>query len=76
MRNMMRQFSGMGLFGGGGIKNKMMNRIGQMMGMPDMSGMMGSGDFEGDDDFGGGMPQLPMSSSRKKLKKKKKKRRK
>jgi signal recognition particle subunit SRP54 len=76
MRNMMRQFSGMGLFGGGGIKNKMMNRIGRMMGMPDMSGMMDS-DFEGDDDFsGGGMPRLPMSSSRKKLKKKKKKRRK
>jgi signal recognition particle subunit SRP54 len=75
MRKMMRQFSGMGLFGsGGGIGGKMMNRVGKMFGMPDMSGM---GDYGDDDDYGSGgsMPQFPMPSG-KKFKKKKKKRRK
>jgi signal recognition particle subunit SRP54 len=74
MRKMMRQFSGMGLFGSGTrLGSKMMNRVGKMFGMPDMSGM---GDFD-DDDYGSGssMPQFPMPSG-KKFKKKKKKRRK
>ncbi|HEY0385783.1 MAG TPA: hypothetical protein VGC64_07205, partial [Pyrinomonadaceae bacterium] len=47
MRQMMRQISGSGIFGGGGggggLKGKMMRRMAGMMGMPDMSGMMGSG---------------------------------
>jgi len=75
MRQMMRQLSGSGLFGGGGLKNKMMNRFGKMLGMPDMSGMMG--DFDDDSGGGGAMPRLPMGGpSGKKFKKKKKKRRK
>jgi signal recognition particle subunit SRP54 len=79
MRQMMRQLSGSGLFGamsggGGGLKGKMMRRMAGMMGMPDMSGMMGG---NGDDDGGGMMmPQLPGAPSRKKLKKKRKKKRK
>jgi len=74
MRQMMRQLTGSGLFGGSGLKGKMMRR---MAGLPDMSG------------FGGGngedMPSLPSmpslpglgggGSSRKKLKKKRKKKR-
>ncbi|HEV2835089.1 MAG TPA: signal recognition particle protein [Pyrinomonadaceae bacterium] len=66
MRQMMRQLSGSGLFGGGGLKGKMMRKI---TGMPDMGG------FGGD---GGDMPSLPtgpVGPSRKKLKKKRKKRR-
>src|SRR5436190_7622929 len=53
MRQMMRQFSASGLFGGGGggMKGKMMRRMAGMAGMPDMSG------------FGGGngdeVPSLP-----------------
>jgi signal recognition particle subunit SRP54 len=59
MRKMMRQFSGMGLFGGGqggggGLKSRMANRVGKMLGMPDMSGMDGM-DF----DEGGMPPRLP-----------------
>ncbi|HET6890635.1 MAG TPA: signal recognition particle protein [Pyrinomonadaceae bacterium] len=61
MRQMMRQFSSSGLFGGSGFKGKMMRR---MAGIPDLSGMGGNG-AEG----------LPASPSRKKLKKKRKKRR-
>jgi signal recognition particle subunit SRP54 len=63
MRQMMRQLSGSGLFGGGGLKGKMMRK---MTGMPDMSG------FGGDV---GDLPALPSGPPRKKLKKKKKKRR-
>ena len=63
MRQMMRQLSSSGLFGGSGLKGRMMRK---MTGMPDMSG------FGGD---GGDLPSLPSGSPRKKLKKKKKKRR-
>jgi signal recognition particle subunit SRP54 len=78
MRQMMRQLSGSGLFGGmgggGGLKGKMMRRMAGMMGMPDLGGMMGNG---GDEEEGmGGLPALPAGPSRKKLKKKKKKKRK
>lgn len=68
MRQMMRQLSSAGLFGGGGFKSKMMRK---MTGMPDMSGMS--------DDMGDmpGLPGLPAGPPRKKQKnqKKKKKRR-
>jgi signal recognition particle subunit SRP54 len=63
MRQMMKQLSSSGLFGGGGIKSKMLRK---MTGMPDMAG------FAGEE---GQMPSLPAAPSRKKLKKKKKKRR-
>jgi signal recognition particle subunit SRP54 len=64
MRQMMRQLSGSGLFGGSGLKGKMMRRI---AGMPDMSGIDGDGDDA---------PALPAGPTRKKMKKKRKKRRK
>jgi signal recognition particle subunit SRP54 len=64
MRQMMRQLSSSGMFGGGGLKSKMMRR---MTGMPDLSGM----GMEGN----GGDQQLPAGPSRKKLKKKKRKKR-
>ncbi|HEY9503075.1 MAG TPA: signal recognition particle protein, partial [Pyrinomonadaceae bacterium] len=64
MRQMMRQLSSSGLFGGSGLKGKMMRK---MTGLPDMGG------FEGDP---GAMPALPAGPSKKKLKKKRKKRRK
>ena len=38
---MMRQLSGSGMFGGGGLKSKVMRR---MTGMPDLSGMAGNGE--------------------------------
>jgi len=63
MRQMMRQLSSSGLFGGGGLKSKMLRK---MTGMPDMAGFAG---VEGE------MPSLPAAPSRKKLKKKRKKRR-
>ena len=63
MRQMMRQLSSSGLFGGSGLKSRMMRK---MTGMPDMSG------FGGD---GADLPSLPSGPPRKKLKKKKKKRR-
>ena len=63
MRQMMRQFSSAGLFGGGGIKSKVLRK---MTGIPDMAG------FAGDE---GEMPSLPVAPSRKKLKKKRKKKR-
>ena len=63
MRQMMRQLSSAGLFGGSGLKSKMMRK---MTGLPDMSG------FEGDAED---MPALPAGPSRKKLKKKKRKKR-
>jgi signal recognition particle subunit SRP54 len=69
MRQMMRQLSGTGLFGGGGgggLKGKMMRRMAGMAGMPDLSGMMGG---NGGDE--GGVPALPAAPSRKKTGKKK-----
>jgi signal recognition particle subunit SRP54 len=63
MRQMMRQLSSSGLFGGSGLKSRMMRK---MTGMPDMSG------FGGD---GGDLPSLPSGPPRKKLNKKKKKKR-
>ncbi|MGI9105084.1 MAG: signal recognition particle protein [Pyrinomonadaceae bacterium] len=72
MRQMMRQLSGAGLFGGGsgggsggGMKGRMMRRLGGMMGMPDMSGMMGG-------DGGMNLPLLPAApgNARRKLRKK------
>jgi signal recognition particle subunit SRP54 len=77
MRQMMRQLSGSGIFGGagagggGGLKNRMMRRVAGMMGMPDMSAMMGGGgDEEGNGHPGlpGGLPGAP--GGRKKLRKK------
>jgi hypothetical protein len=70
MRQMMRQLSGSGLFGGGGgLKGKMMRRVAGMAGVPNLSGLGG--------DSGGELPagQLPAGPSRKKLKKKRKKKR-
>jgi signal recognition particle subunit SRP54 len=67
MRQMMRQLSGSGLFGGSGLKGKMMRKI---TGMPDMGGFAG-----GEDGEMPSMPSLPVGPSRKKLKKKRKKRR-
>ncbi|MFL6230427.1 MAG: signal recognition particle protein [Pyrinomonadaceae bacterium] len=46
MRQMMRQMSNSGLFGGGGgggLKGRMARKMAGMMGMPDMGGMMGGG---------------------------------
>jgi signal recognition particle subunit SRP54 len=63
MRQMMRQLTSSGLFGGGGLKSKMMRK---MTGLPDMSG------FGGDV---GDLPALPSGPPRNKQKKKKKKRR-
>ncbi len=65
MRQMMRQLSSSGLFGGSGLKGKMMRR---MAGMPDMAAIGGNGDD---------LPSLPSPGgpSRKKLKKKRKKKR-
>ncbi len=69
MRQMMRQLSSSGLFGGGGLKSKMLRK---MTGMPDMAG------FSGDD---GELPELPgapmgASPSRRSKKKQHKKKRK
>lgn len=71
MRQMVRQIAGSGMFGGGGagkgggIKGRMMNKMAGMMGMPDMSAMMG-GDFnpedfagDGGNTAGGALPGLP-----------------
>ena len=71
MRQMMRQLSGSGLFGGSGLKGKMMRR---MAGMPDMAGLAGIG---GDGDEMPSFPSggAPTGPSRKKLKKKRKKKR-
>ncbi|MGH9883038.1 MAG: signal recognition particle protein, partial [Pyrinomonadaceae bacterium] len=66
MRQMMRQLSGSGIFGGSGLKGKMMRRI---AGMPDLGGLGGNGE-----DLPS-LPSLPAGPSRKKLKKKRKKRR-
>jgi len=64
MRQMMRQLSGSGLFGGSGLKGKMMRRMAGMSGLPDLEGMA---------DGNGG--ELPAGPARKKLKKKRKKKR-
>src|SRR5437016_4842259 len=69
MRQMMRQLSSSGMFGGSGLKGKMMRR---MAGIPEMAGL---GGFEGNGDDLPSLPSLtsPAGSSRKKLKKKRKK---
>src|SRR5215212_5768497 len=71
MRQMMRQLSTSGMFGGSGLKGKLMRRMAGMSGMPGLEGMgLGNGD-----DGGGDMPQLPAAGpSRKKKKRWKKKR--
>jgi signal recognition particle subunit SRP54 len=72
MRQMMRQLTSSGMFGGSGLKGKMMRR---MAGMPDMAGLAGMGD---DGDEPPSYPSLgaaPGGPSRKKLKKKRKKKR-
>jgi signal recognition particle subunit SRP54 len=72
MRQMMRQLSSSGMFGGSGLKGKMMRR---MAGMPDMGALAGLG---GDGDEMASFPSLggaPAGPSRKKLKKKRKKKR-
>ncbi len=61
MRQMMRQMSSSGMFGGsgsggGGIKGRMMRRMAGAMGMPDISGMMGGGE---DADLNGLPPPPP-----------------
>ncbi|HYJ46220.1 MAG TPA: hypothetical protein VEV81_06365, partial [Pyrinomonadaceae bacterium] len=68
MRQMMRQLSGSGMFGGGGggLKGKLMRRMAGLSGMPDLGGM-GIGGDDGD------LPALPAGPSRKKLRKKKRK---
>src|ERR1700675_845284 len=71
MRQMMRQLSSSGMFGGSGLKGKMMRR---MAGIPEMAGL---GGLEGNGDDMPSLPSLtsPAGSSRKKLKKKRKKKR-
>lgn len=73
MRQMMRQLSGSGMFGGGGggMKGRMMRRVAGMMGMPDLGGMENNDDENGNGrppDSGGGLPAP--ASLRKKIKKK------
>jgi len=72
MRQMMRQLSSSGMFGGSGLKGKMMRK---MAGMPDMAGFAGMG---GEGEEMPSFPSLgaaPAGSSRKKVKKKRKKKR-
>src|SRR5881296_926751 len=73
MRQMMRQLTSSGMFGGSGLKGKMMRR---MAGLPEMAGLAGMG--------GDGIEEMPSfpslgaaptGPSRKKLKKKRKKKR-
>src|ERR1044072_3958924 len=67
MRQMMRQLTSSGMFGGSGLKGKMMRR---MAGIPDMAGLAGMG---GDADDMPSFPSLggaPSAPSRQKLKKK------
>jgi hypothetical protein len=62
------------MFGGSGLKGKMMRR---MTGMPDMSGLAGMGEGNGGEEMAS-FPSLggaPGGTSRKKLKKKRKKKR-
>src|SRR5882762_575027 len=60
MRQMMRQLTSSGMFGGGGLKGKMMRR---MAGVPELGGLGDNGDS---------LPSLPAAPSRKKNKKKRK----
>jgi signal recognition particle subunit SRP54 len=72
MRQMMRQLTSSGMFGGSGLKGKMMRK---MAGMPDMAGFAGMG---GEGDEMPAFPSLgaaPAGSSKRKLKKKRKKKR-
>jgi signal recognition particle subunit SRP54 len=75
MRQMMRQFSASGLFGGGGgLKGKMMRRVAGMAGVPDLAGFSGGEDGE----LPPGLSPTRTAAngpSRKKLKKKRKKKR-
>src|SRR5215216_6768785 len=67
MRQMMRQLTSSGMFGGSGLKGKMLRR---MTGLPNMEG------FAGGDGEMPSLPSLPAGpSKKKKLKKKRKKRR-
>jgi signal recognition particle subunit SRP54 len=63
MRQMMRQLSSAGLFGGGGLRGRMMRRMAGMAGLP---GAPDAGEAGGDGDTAG----LPHAPSRKKLRKK------
>jgi signal recognition particle subunit SRP54 len=70
MRQMMKQISGAGLFGGGGgggMKGRMMRRMAGMMGMPDVGAMMGGA---GGGEAGDAAPGSDSAPSRKKLRKK------
>jgi signal recognition particle subunit SRP54 len=72
MRQMMQQLSRSGVFGGGGgggIKGRLMRRAAGMMGMPDVSGMMGD---EGAAGLPPGLPAAPGHKKRKKPRHKKK----
>ena len=71
MRQMMRQLTNSGLFGGSGLKGKMMRR---MAGLPEMAGLAGMGD-DGDEMPLLGSGAATAGSSRKKLRKKRKKKR-
>src|SRR5438067_1715648 len=67
MRQMMQQLSRSGIFGGGGgggIKGRLMRRAAGMMGMPDVSGMMGDGG--GDAGLQPGLPSAPGHRKKKK----------
>src|SRR5436190_15319668 len=70
IRQMMGQLTNSGVFGGSGLKGKMMRR---MAGIPDMAGLAGMGSDSEEMSF----PSLaaPAGPSRKKLKKKRKKKR-
>lgn len=65
MRQMMRALSGSGMFGGGtpgggGLKGRAMRRMAGMMGLPDMSGMLGgAGDMEGGGFDPRALPPMP-----------------
>ena len=72
MRQMMRQLTSSGMFGGSGLKGKMMRR---MAGIPDMAGLAGMGDEGGEMSPFPSMGGAPAGPSRKKLKKKRKKKR-
>src|ERR1051325_2326945 len=74
MRQMMRQFSNSGLFGGGGgggLKGRMARKMAGMMGMPDVSGMMAGGD--GGAELSAGGHSAPRKKFRKKPRHKKRK---
>src|SRR5215211_5794965 len=51
MRQMMRQLSTSGMFGGSGLKGKLMRKMAGISGMPGLEGMGGDGDIE--------LPALP-----------------